>query len=126
MNEELKTLQRRIEKLEEFIVSLQRSSTIPLAIDQALKERLKSKILSTKATLNFGEIAAGTSAILTVSLGGVKVNDPTLVSAEDALATGIFFTGYVTTADIVTVRCDNFSAGAVNPASAEFKIVVFT
>lgn len=126
MNEELKTLQRRIEKLEEFIASLQRSSSIPLAIDQALKERLKSKILSTKAILNFDEIAAGASAILTVPLGGAKVNDPVLVSAEDALATGIFFTGYVTTANIVTIRCDNFSAVAKNPASAEFKIVVFT
>ena len=119
-------LQRRIEELENWKASLEHSSSIPLAVHQAFGSRFKSKIVMVKATLNFGEVAAQSSADLTVSVGGIKVNDPVVVSGNDAISSGIILTGRVATANIVTVTCNNFSAGPINPASAEFKIAILT
>ena len=120
------TLKRELEELKSWKRSLERSSSIPLAIDQAFRERFSSKIVKIKATLNFGEVAAQSSADLTVSVGGVKINDPVVVSGNDAISSGIILTGRVATANIVTVTCNNFSAGAINPASTEFNIAILT
>ena len=126
MNEELNNLRIELEELKSWKRSLERSSSIPLAIDQAFRERFKSKIVTIKAILNFGEVAAQSSADLTVSLGGAKINDPVVVSGNDAISSGIILTGRVATANVVTVTCNNFSAGAINPASAEFNIAILT
>ena len=87
MNEKL---QRRIEKLEVFIASLQRSSSIPLAIDQSFRQRFPAG--STVSTSTKGatsenqavdEGGAATysvlkppDAFLQVSVGGTTYNLP--------------------------------------------------
>ncbi len=81
-------------------------------------------VISTTATLDFGSIAANVSADLTVTLNGARANDIALVGPPAAPDAEITFTAFVSADDTVTVRAANNSAGAVNPASATYRVVV--
>lgn len=75
------------------------------------------------ATLNFGSVAAQAQAGLTVTISGVRSGDAVQVTPTTDVS-GIVFTGVVTEANKVTVYAKNFSAGAIDPASQVFKIIV--
>ena len=124
--DETQQLKKDVEELKRWKANLERAHSIPLNVFQAFSERFKSKIVFVKSTLNFPEVAGGGNQTLTVGVSGIKPNDPVLVSAINAIATGIFFTGYVTSTGGLTIRCDNFTAGAINPGSAEFNIAILT
>lgn len=78
------------------------------------------------ATLNFGNLAAGASADLTVTVEGVKLNDaqPIVDIGTGTFTAGLVFRGFVSADDTVTVRCTNASTGAIDPASAAYRIEV--
>lgn len=82
--------------------------------------------ISVVATLDFGNLAAGASADLTVTVEGVKANDPQpIVDIGTGLFTaGLVFRGFVSADDTVTVRCTNASTGAIDPASAIYRVEV--
>lgn len=82
--------------------------------------------ISVVATLDFGNLAAGASEDLTVTLTGVKANDPQPVVSigTGSFTAGLVFRGFVSANDTVTVRCTNASTGAINPASASYRIEV--
>lgn len=80
---------------------------------------------SATATLDFPSTATLTSADLTISVPGAVVGDPVAVSTPAAPNANTCFTAFVSAADTVTVRFNNFSGGTVNPASGSFKVVVF-
>ena len=84
-----------------------------------------SAVLSNTATLDFGSIAANLAADLTVTVNGARANDPCLVAPPAAPDAEISFTAFVSANDTVTVRAANNSAGAVNPASATYRVMVF-
>lgn len=71
------------------------------------------------ATLNFGNISAQTSSDLTIACKGARVGDQVIIGGP-APGTGSCYTGHVAADDLVTVRFNNYSAGAINPASATF------
>jgi hypothetical protein len=82
--------------------------------------------LTGSATLNFGSTAAGAVADLTVAVTGAALNDPVTVGAPNGAitATGSFY-GWVSAADVVTVRFIHAHlTNAEDPASGTFKITV--
>lgn len=82
-------------------------------------------VLHATATLDFGSIAANLAADLDVTVPGARANDICLVGPPFAPDAAISFTAFVESADTVTVRAANNSIGAVDPASATYRVIVF-
>lgn len=84
--------------------------------------------LTKTAALNFPLIAAnGGTQDLTVTVTGVEAADPQAVvtlGLPTGLDAGLVFHGFVSANDTVTVRATNTTAGAINPASATFRVEV--
>lgn len=82
-------------------------------------------VLTGKATLDFPNTAAGACSDLTMSVPGAVVGDVVCLGVPNASvpANGSFFP-WVSAADTVTVRFTNNSAGALDPASGEFRVTV--
>ena len=83
-------------------------------------------MLRGKATLDFPSVAAAGGQELTISVPGAAVGDdvagPFLNAAPTA---GIIYSARVSAANVVTVRAQNVTAGAVDPASAEHRVIVW-
>jgi hypothetical protein len=82
--------------------------------------------LTASATLDFGSIAAQDDLELTITVTGASVGDAVALGPPAALESGLAATGYVSAADTVTVRLVNGTAGAIDPASATWKVLVYT
>lgn len=78
------------------------------------------------ATLDFGSTAAQTSSDLTiVNVTGAADGDIVSVGMPNASTNAnSCFTAWVSAANTVTVRFNNYSSGAIDPASGTFKIRV--
>lgn len=81
--------------------------------------------LKATATLDFGNTSAQSSADLTIAVTGAVVGDPVAVAAPAAPDANTCFTAWVSAPDVVTVRFNNYSSGAVNPASGSYTVIVF-
>lgn len=82
--------------------------------------------LTGSATLNFGNTAAQSSADLTITVTGAEDGDPVVLGVPiAALNANSSYSAFVSAADTITVRFNNYSSGAINPASGVFKVVVF-
>lgn len=84
--------------------------------------------LTDTAALDFPLVAAnGGTQDLTVTLEGVRAADVAPVvklGIPTGMNAGLVFHAWVSADDTVTVRCTNTTAGAINPASATFRVVV--
>lgn len=83
--------------------------------------------LTTTATLDFPNIGAGATQDLTVTVNGVKAADPQPVvclGLPTGLNAGLVFHAWVSADDTVTVRATNCTVGAIDPASATFRVEV--
>lgn len=92
------------------------------SFDENGQRRLTALLAS--ATLNFPSIAAAASADLTIAVTGAEINDEVSVGLPAAPTAGIIFQAFVSAANVVTVRATNITAGAVDPASATYKVKV--
>lgn len=81
-------------------------------------------ILTATAALNFPSIAAAASADLTITVAGAAVNDTVAIGLPAAPTAGIVFNVFVSAANTVTVRATNITAGAVDTASATYRVTV--
>jgi hypothetical protein len=77
--------------------------------------------LSATATLDFPSTAPQSSSELTISLTGATVGDAVFLGLPATAIANSCFTARVTAADVVTVRFNNYSAAAVDPASATYR-----
>jgi len=87
-----------------------------------------SEAYSTTGTgvLNFGNIGAGLSADLTITVTGAALGDTVILGVPDgSVLADSCFTAWVSAADTVTVRFNNYSVGALDPASGTFRVDVF-
>lgn len=83
--------------------------------------------LTTTATLNFASTANGAVATeLTVTVTGAAVGDKVVLGPPSTLETGLIAFGYVSAANTVSIRLANLSGSTVDPASASWKVAVFT
>lgn len=81
------------------------------------------KSMNYTATIDFGAVSAQSQASSNVTITGARSGDAVQVTPTTDVS-GMVFTGVVTAVDTVTVYAKNFSAGAINPASQVFRIVV--
>lgn len=80
-------------------------------------------IRSATATLDFTSTAAQTSAELSITLTGAVDGDDVIVSPPNGSNNAnTCFTARVSAADTVQVKFNNFSSGAVDPASGTFRV----
>lgn len=82
-------------------------------------------VLHATAALDFGSIAANLAADLDVTVPGARANDICLVGPPGSPNAEITFTAFVESANTVTVRAANNSAGAVNPAAGTYRVMVY-
>lgn len=82
-----------------------------------------AKTLTNTATLDFGNTLAQTSADLTITVTGAAVGDAVSLGIPAADANSCY-TAYVSATNTVTVRFNNYSAGAIDPASGTFRVSV--
>jgi hypothetical protein len=84
-----------------------------------------TNVLSTNATLDFNSTNSGASSDLTITLSGVAVGDPVFLAVDNSsVSGGTNFTAWVSAANTVTVRFNNYSSSAVNPSSGTFRVAV--
>lgn len=88
-----------------------------------------SKIAMCFATLDFGSIAAGASADLTIACAGLTSGDHRSACKVGFLAAGptpgIIFDAWVSATNQVTVRATNITALPIDPASTDYSVIVF-
>ena len=75
--------------------------------------------------IDFPSIAAASSSTSSETVTGARAGAAVTVTTDAAPTTGIVFDGYVSANDTVVVRATNITAGAIDPASATYNIVVF-
>ncbi|MCG2613746.1 hypothetical protein LZZ85_05620 [Terrimonas sp. NA20] len=84
-----------------------------------------SKTLAATATLDFASTGAQSYTDLTVTVSGAADGDAVSLGIPGSSVTGNgSYMAWISAANTVTVRFNNFGAAAVNPASGSFKIVV--
>lgn len=82
-------------------------------------------LTSVSVSLDFVSTAAGTSSDLTIPYTGAVAGDMVILGAPTAsVVANASYTAFVTTADLVTVRLNNYSIGSVNPAAGNFKVKI--
>lgn len=84
-----------------------------------------TKTYTATKTFDFGNINAQTQATTTVAVMGAVLGDAVIVRPTTAV-NGIILDGTVTAAGTVTIRAVNYSAGAVDPASQVYRVIVFS
>jgi hypothetical protein len=84
-----------------------------------------AKTLTTTATLDFPGTGAQSSSDLTVTLNGVATGDVVAIGPASASVTAnSCFTAWVSAANTVTIRFNNYSTATSDPASGSFRISV--
>jgi hypothetical protein len=83
-----------------------------------------SNIWVAKGTIDFAEIADGDEAVDTIAVPNVALGDVVIGVSASISAADLTITAYVSAANTVTVSVANNTGGAVNLASAVFKVVV--
>ena len=73
--------------------------------------------LSGSAALDFPSIAAGATAVLTITVTGAAAGSVAVASPTGAIEAGLVWCAWVSTANVVTVRVANVTSGAIDPAS---------
>lgn len=86
--------------------------------------RVALGIITNASTLNFGSIASLGAADLTITVTGAAVGDAVHLGLPAAPTAGIAFNAFVSAANTVTVRAMNYTAGAIDPAAAAYRVVV--
>lgn len=84
---------------------------------------LGAYLLSTP-TINFPSTAANASSSSTFAVTGAAVGDVVLVSPPAAVVGQGSYSGYVNSANLITVRFNNDGAGTYDPASATFTVKI--
>jgi len=78
------------------------------------------KVLTGTQSLDFGSIAAGATAELTIGVTGALAGDEATATPNGAPEAGLVWSAYAGT-DIVTLRMHNTTAGAIDPAARTWR-----
>ena len=80
--------------------------------------------LSASATLNFPSTGSRMSSDLTITVNGAAIGDAVSLGTPAAPTTNSVFVAFVSAANTVTVRFNNYTNASLDPASGTFKVVV--
>ena len=101
------------------------SNQIPIDSDN-IQFLNNSGIIIANAILDFPNTAAQTSSDLTITVKGALLNDVVMLGVPNgSVLSNSCFTAWVSATDVVTVRFNNYSSGALDVASGCFKIKVW-
>jgi len=84
-----------------------------------------AKALSGSATFDFSSISANSLATTTMTVTGASVGDPVAFGTTLGAVNGLIPYAQVSSADTVSYGWYNVTAGAIDPASATYKVRVF-
>lgn len=76
------------------------------------------------ATLDFPSCLTNIGADLTIAVPGAVVGNAVALGTPAAPDANTCYTAFVSAADVVTVRFNNYSGGTVNPGSGSFTVIV--
>lgn len=78
------------------------------------------------ATLNFGNTLAQSSADLTINFASAALSDSVVLGVPNgSVLPDSCYTAWVSAAGVITVRFNNYSAGAQDPPSGSFRVSIF-
>ncbi len=84
-----------------------------------------AKTLTTTVSLNFGNTSTNTSNDITVTVTGAALNDVVLLGVPNsAVNNNSSFSAWVSAANTVKVRFNNYSSASINPGVGTFRITV--
>jgi hypothetical protein len=83
-----------------------------------------SKVWVAKGTINFAEVADGDEAVDTIAVPGVALGDVVIAISASIDVEDLGLTAAVTGTNEVTVQVLNNTGGAINLASAVYKVIV--
>ncbi len=84
-----------------------------------------AKTFTTTAFLDFASTATRTSRDMTVTVNGATDGDVVMVGAPNATAlANSCYTAFVSAPNVVTIRYNNYSNGALNPGAGTFRVTV--
>ena len=83
-----------------------------------------SEMWKVTATLDAGSLSDGAGETDTVAVPGVAIGDMVLGASFGVDVAGLSVTGYVSAANVVSLRVQNESGGTVNLDSTTIKLVV--
>ena len=87
-------------------------------------QQIANEIFAT-ASLNFASTNAQNSSDLTITLTGAVDGDAVVLGVPNAAVNAnSCYTAWVSAANTVTVRFNNYSSGAIDPAQATFKVTI--
>lgn len=81
-------------------------------------------VLTGSGTLDFSSTSAQSNSDLTITVTGAAVGDPVSLAVPATMLDGVSYFAWVTSANTVTVRLNNYSSSAKDPASGTFKATV--
>lgn len=98
-----------------------------LDLSQAVKDSISAPLrLMGSALLDFPSVNAQRNSDLTIAVTGAAAGDVVALGVPpSAVNDDSCFTAWVSGIDEVTVRFNNYSAGAIDPVEATFKVIVF-
>ncbi len=82
------------------------------------------EVLAVKTTIDFAEITTFTTGEATVTVLGARVGDSVTIGPPAAFESFLIATAWVSAADTVTIRLANISGGSIDPAAADWRVVV--
>lgn len=85
---------------------------------------LFSEMWVVKATLDASSLVDAAGEVQTIAVPGVALGDVVVGFSFGVDVAGITVTGYVSAADVVTLKLQNESAGTVDLASTTIKVLV--
>lgn len=95
-------------------------------IHQQWLQQVRDFLTVTKlATLDFPNSPINTNADLTVTIKGAKSGDTVIATPPSTIEAGLTWCAFVSANDTITVRLHAHTTGAINPASAVWRITVF-
>ena len=83
-----------------------------------------SKVWAAKGTINFAEVADGDEAVDTIAVPGVALGDVVMAVSASIDVEDMTLVAAVTGTNEVTVQVLNNTGGAINLASAVYKVIV--
>ena len=83
-----------------------------------------SKVWAAKGTINFAEVADGDEAVDTIAVPGVALGDVVMAVSASIDVEDLTLVAAVTGTNEVTVQVLNNTGGAINLASAVYKVIV--
>jgi hypothetical protein len=83
-----------------------------------------SKVWAAKGTINFADVADGDEAVDTIAVPGVALGDVVMAVSASIDVEDLTLVAAVTASNEVTVQVLNNTGGAINLASAVYKVIV--